>query len=50
MKRFLNRIARSIITAADAIARLTDDQSSDAPSPRVGSVNWIRDEQSCKDK
>lgn len=50
MKRFLNRIARSIIAAADAIARLTDDQSSDAPSPRVGSVTWIRDEQSCKDK
>jgi hypothetical protein len=50
MKRFLNRIARSIITAADAIARLTDDQSSDAPTPRAGSVNGIRDEQSCKDK
>lgn len=48
MKRFLNRIARSIITAADAIARLTADQSSDAPSPRVGSVNGIRDEQSRK--
>lgn len=50
MKRFLNRIARSIITTADAIARLNDDQSSDAPTPRVGSVNGIRDEQSCKDK
>lgn len=50
MKRFLNRIARSIITAADAIARLTADQSSDAPSPRVGSVNGIRDEQSRKEK
>ena len=49
MKRFLNRIARSIITAADAIARLTADQSSDAPSPRVGSINGIRDEQSRKE-
>ena len=50
MKRFLNRIARSIITAADVIAKLTDDQPSLAPSARRGGANDIRDEQSCKDK
>ena len=50
MKRFLNRIARSIITAADAIAKLTDDQPSLAPSARRDSSNDIRDDQSCQDK
>lgn len=50
MKRFLNRIARSIITAADAISKLTDDQPSLAPSARRDSSNDIRDDQSCQDK
>lgn len=50
MKRFLNRIARSIITAADVIAKLTDDQPSLAPSATRDSSNDIRDGQSCQDK
>lgn len=50
MKRFLNRIARSLIAAADIVVRLTDDQSSQAPSPKRGGTNGSRDEQSLKDK
>jgi hypothetical protein len=50
MKNFLNRITRSIITAADAIARLTEDQSFGKTSPRAGSITGIRDEQSYEDK
>jgi hypothetical protein len=50
MKRFLNRIARSIITAAGVVARLTDDQSSQTPSSSRDGANDIRDEQSFKDK
>lgn len=50
MKRFLNSIARSIIAAADAIAKPTDDQSSLTPSPIRGSANDTGNEESSKDK
>ena len=48
MKNFLNRVARSILSAADAIARLTDDQSSDSRIAKKAINNDIREQQNCE--
>ncbi len=50
MKGFLNRIARSIIATADAIARLTEGRPSDKTLPRAGRDNEIANEHSFEDK
>lgn len=47
MRRFLDRVARSIITAADVIARLIEDQSSDRRTTKRANTNVISDQPKC---
>lgn len=50
MKNFLNRVARSILSAADAIARLTDDQSSDSRMAKKANINEVREQPNHEDE
>ena len=50
MKNFLNRVARSILSAADAIARLTDDQSSDSRMAKKANINEVREQPNYEDE
>ena len=50
MKRFLNRIARSITTVADAIARLTDDQFTESRRIKGATINDIREDPNHEDE